>query len=369
MYKVIVPPSHNNLKNMEENEKTFRIKNKRLMLTYKTHLNKKKLEEYFNNLCKPKNIEVLECHIAHENGKDDKETPYEHTHIMLRFSSAFESINSRIFDITRNKEILHPHIQPCKSESHWLGWYKYLAKEDKENEHLLKLNKEKYIATPEDIWKCENIQEAIRKYGSNLKLINYIKTAYELKPEIENKCTYDDLILHKWQLDLLEILKQKPSDRKIMWVYGEKGCEGKTIFGKMLFNKKQAIHISYLKESKNMTETIKNILEQNSNNEKINTLIIDVPRAQEIGNDLFIYLEKLKDNEVIAEKYRSKKLILNNGLPFHLIIFSNQYPKNVNYNSVLSLDRWIIYEINKNLTDQLDLIYKSQYDTTDKPIY
>lgn len=338
-----------------EEKKKFRIKNKKLLFTYKSHINKDELHIFISNIAEKKKINVLEIHSAHECGKNDPIYPYEHTHTMVHFDNIFDSIDSRIFDYND----IHPNIKPCGSIKHWVEWYRYLAKEDPENKDLLEMHKENYKPSAEDIWNCSSKQEALRNYGKDIKLVPAILAAWEARPKPKDERTYD-LTLKPWQIVILGIMKTPPPGRIIHWIRGVHGGEGKTVFAKMLHSQKKAILINYLSESKNVTERLRGLMEQDNSYHKTNTMILDVARASTIEKPFYVFLEKLFDNELTAEKYKSEDVKVNSGLDMHSFVFSNAYP--INGIRHLSADRWRVYDI---VDDNLISKHYRAWDDTD----
>ena len=54
---------------------------------------------------------------------------------------------------------------------------------------------------------------------------------YQLSSTID----YTDTILRAWQMELLHYLDET-DDRKIIWIYGHQGNEGKSFFQKYIFS-------------------------------------------------------------------------------------------------------------------------------------
>jgi len=67
------------------------IANQKIMLTYKTQIDKTKLLEFFDK----KSPGYTFCRIAHETG--DKNHPYPHTHVVLDSGKVLQTSNCRFF--------------------------------------------------------------------------------------------------------------------------------------------------------------------------------------------------------------------------------------------------------------------------------
>ena len=69
-----------------------KIANRRLLLTYKTHLDKDAWIEWISTKTGTPDF----VRLAHETG--DKTTPYNHTHCVIDFGKVFQTINMSYFD-------------------------------------------------------------------------------------------------------------------------------------------------------------------------------------------------------------------------------------------------------------------------------
>ena len=106
-----------------DSEGSFRFQNQKVLLTYKTHLDKDKFADFITKIAKG----ALKCiYIAHENGKDDPITPYEHTHAVINFGKSIQSRNANFLDFDE----IHPHISIIKTPIQWKKACKYICKED-----------------------------------------------------------------------------------------------------------------------------------------------------------------------------------------------------------------------------------------------
>lgn len=298
----------------------FRFANQYVLLTYKTHLNKKETKEFFEKLSGYKEIEI-----AHENGKDDPETPYEHTHIYINFGKRFSSTNARIFDIGE----LHPHIAPITKKSEIPKVLNYISKEDPECGHLKKKEDIKINIT-EAIWKCDSKAEALglcKKPGDAQGIL----TIFANKPKNDLK---DDLKLNEWQGELFQKLTEKPDDRSIIWIVDKKGGIGKSRFCRWMMMNKLGYVITQLGGDYHASATIKSAIESGWDKK---VLLIDLSRSYE-DKEIYSPIEAIKNGMMTSVKYAGETLCFD---PPHVVVFANFLP-NV---SKLSLDRWQILEI------------------------
>ena len=208
-------PKYNNT-----SSKTFRIKTQRLLLTYKTHLDKELFIAHFERKLReslkiPIGDNVYEiCRLGHENG--DPNEPYEHTHVVMILNKCLETTNARYFDYND----IHPNIKAISRKTEVPIVLKYIAKEDPANADLLVIKKnakskgegneddEPVSQKIQGIWMCDTIQEAILKYAKDLRDAQAIKTIYELRSQ-KTYLDDNDIPTLKWQTDLMEELQDR----------------------------------------------------------------------------------------------------------------------------------------------------------------
>lgn len=97
---------------------SFRLQSKKLMLTYRGHLDKHDLASFLAL----KFSSNLEFKICHEEGS----TGYLHTHALVSLDKTPDIKNNRFFDFNG----AHPNIAVPKSVRHWQNMVSYVAKED-----------------------------------------------------------------------------------------------------------------------------------------------------------------------------------------------------------------------------------------------
>lgn len=413
--------------NINMTAKRPRVTSHRLMLTYKTHLNKDDFIEWFRNNFDNYLTSKIFIRIAHEKG----DTGYNHTHVLIEFDRNkikgvrfdvskcfnypvyFEIIDAELEgdiyegeyedDDDREEEYdnlnklqpkdyiipednvsedvlsvdedyftllemegeeriddrtgvisktvtLHPNVKKITNDTHWINSLKYLAKEDKDNIDLIAIanelntttKKAKGVLSDDDynsIALCKNEFDAI-KLGSKLKLnANNSRIIWQAGKHLREIIIKKDMQpLKGWQIKVENLIKTKPSDRKVYWFYDEEGGHGKSYLAKYLTNEyENCITVSCAKDERNFLYMLGNKLEENKS---INTIIIDIVRSAFVGSELYESIEKLKDGRIDVEKYCSRQINFN---PCHVIVLSNRQP----VRKMLSLDRWIIYDITK----------------------
>lgn len=136
--------------------------------------------------------------------------------------------------------------------------------------------------------------------------------------------------LYKYQKDILNIINNKPSGRKIHWFWEPDGNTGKTSFCKHIcLTRKDAIYVS------GKAADIKYAISDMKIKPKI--ILWDIPRSH---MDYISYeaIESIKNGIFFNGKYESGMVIFNTPI---IIIFSNGEP--IKYK--LSEDRWDIRKI------------------------
>lgn len=141
--------------------------------------------------------------------------------------------------------------------------------------------------------------------------------------------------LKPWQNDLLRLLV--PSERKIIWVFGIKGNEGKTWFQDFLeqFSGVGTVFRSCIDKKK---ESILHSLTKTSLS-LVNMFVFNVPRSFEERDIPYRMFEEIKDGFSISTKYDSKQVRFKT--PNIVIVFANYFPDT----KKVSCDRWEIYSI------------------------
>ena len=150
---------------------------------------------------------------------------------------------------------------------------------------------------------------------------------------------HDTVVLKPWQMELMKHI-DNPSDRKILWVQGEKCGEGKTWFQK------------YVQSLLGRRRVVAGGINIHSNSASIAHALSKRPlattdiflfnigkarnREQEVN---YSFIEDLKDGSVFASKYDSKELMIK--VPNIVMVFSNSTPAV----KELARDRWEIFSI------------------------
>ncbi len=306
-------------------EKTsgFRIQNKRFLLTYKTHLNKMEFIEHFEE--KYKKWKPIFVDLCHENGNQDVE--YEHSHVLVKFEKMAQSTNCRIFDYNE----IHPNIKKVCSNKHWENLLDYCGKEDPEWEHKSPPN------LADTVWKSESLQDALKNNVKNAGEALGIKVLYEAR-----RCDLEiDSIdpNYPWQLELLEILEEKPDNRKVYWIYDPVGGTGKTQMSKyLMMNEPDKYHVLQNPPG-GMRDAMTIINNALNTGWKAHAMIVNFTR-EKMENKFYGVLETIKDGIGTSVKYQGRTMVW--PCP-HLVIFANFLPDV----DKMSADRWAVKQLDK----------------------
>jgi len=325
--------SASDLKDMDE--KNFRMQNKRVFLTYKSHINKPEFKTWFENNFPP----TLELIMAHESGNEQFE--YEHTHVLIHFKKTFTTKSCRRFDYVKcvlkgtDEIVIHPNIKLVLTDQHYDNARRYLAKEDEDNAWILDEN-----VLISRIKGCDSLAEAfeatVKKPGDALG----VKLIYEVMKN--RKMTKMELTFRKWQHFVFDKLKSD-NNREILWVYDKVGNAGKSIFARYL--KTNMPEMVYVVKTTGGYQAAANIFKQAlQSGWGGQTILIDIVRDCDI-NYVYTPIELWKDGMVTCTNYECGTF-MSDTIPY-IAVFSNFLPDVTR----LSLDRWNIIEILENKED------------------
>lgn len=136
--------------------------------------------------------------------------------------------------------------------------------------------------------------------------------------------------LRPWQSNVLNIIKEEPEDRRIVWIYEEEGNVGKSALCKYLIVNENALFIDEGKKSDLIN------LVFNTDMDACELVVIDIPRDNK--NISYKTMESIKNGMICNTKYETGSKVFNAP---HVIVFANFYPEVAK----MSLDRWEIYRI------------------------
>ena len=143
-----------------------------------------------------------------------------------------------------------------------------------------------------------------------------------------------------WQIELSKYIDD-PTCRKIIWVVGRKGNEGKSFFQDRIEEQYGSHRVCTM----SLTESSRNLLHYMRSCVDIATdiFLFNVPKSAEMDQAKFFLLENIKDGKAMAGKYTTKKMRFTT--PNVIMVFSNKYPDTTEF----SEDRWNIFKINAEM--------------------
>lgn len=338
----------------------FNLNNKRLMITYRSHIDKDRLKLLFES----KGQTLTFFRAAHETA--DSANPYEHTHVVVEYEKALQSKNCRVFDIDN----IHPNIKVIRYNNHFTNCQKYLAKEDPDNADLADIKSKEQMNKDsiKDIWESKTAADAMLNYG-NTRNASQILTIYKNRPEVKKE--EPTIVLKGWQITLRNELitpwirvlpkegeteeedrglldpsipdaekrfswKTSGQGRNIITIYDPPGKAGKTELIKYLIglHPERFYPLQGIPAQRDLSEIVRNAKEKGWTGE---TILINLTR--EVSDRKFYEsLEALADGMFTSVKYSGSSI----HYPIrNVVLFTNFMPK---LNAV-TMDRWDIRRI------------------------
>ena len=222
------------------------------------------------------------------------------------------------------------------------------------NIDLEKLRSECIVEVKEFERKIElgrNINKIINEEGFNINALSGDKKEALKTYQLYGKnMDMEDIKWRGWQKELREYL-DKPCNRKIIWVVGVVGNEGKSFFQRNICEEFGYSRVCKIALGENARNTFHIVGKEYSTNTDI--FLFNVPRAQYLHTEQYEILEKIKDGWATSPKYNGRNL--NFKTPNVLIVFANRKP-NI---EKLSKDRWIILKISKDLSKLTEITCES----------
>lgn len=312
----------------------FRFANQYALFTYKYHIDKLLVEEFFKNICNSARVRS-----AHETG--DEQCNYNHTHVVVDFGKAYQTRVARKFDIpwvdgSLNIEVdIHPHIRTLRSRSAHTDALRYIAKEDPENADLLNVQE---VTLAERVWDNASVQEAL-KGCNNMNQVMGTIALFNLKklPVPKMQMEYP----HQWQKNLCEALENEdPDKREVYWFYDSTGNTGKSEFCRKFFldHPKDTVILTQFGGQKDTATIFQQLLK---NGKTPRYVLCDLPRSME-DKQIYEPIEAVKNGMLTAIKYEGGFTIFDQP---HVVIFANFLPRV----TALSMDRWSIHELKYGL--------------------
>lgn len=315
----------------------FRVRNKKLFLTYSGLHNKRDLFEWFiTNIGELKYYKIANETYSELN--ENGESEY-HTHFLLEFLNKPDIKNVNAFDYLEH----HPNVKRVSSTFHFINAIKYLDKEDPSPFTNIRLND---IDTNQELhdlyetiqnhnnWKDVMNDKTIRK--QIFTKLNWAKEVFNARPKrkITSKLKFQDLVPYQKEL-YLHLRDNEPVSREIIWCYSEQPKQGKSIFKMFLQSKLELLSIDFQSNKISMNDIV-NVYDDED------IIVFDLPwnksksleerlkSSFEEGEEKYssnTFLDTLellsnKGQEFTSVKYMGRKITIN----AHILVFSNCPP-------------------------------------------
>ena len=221
----------------------------------------------------------------------------------------------------------------------------YISKEDPECIHL---RKEKCWIS--GMLKCENDVEALKKYAKGPSDVCGILAGRSTvtKTDYRVKCKKREITLRSWQTKLLNLLKEVPNDRDILWIYDKEGGSGKNTFGDYLEDREPDLFFTTqdLGTSRDAATILANKLESgwNQSADEWSSILINLVRSSENHQRMYTYIEDMKDGRCTVQKYKGKSLRYDTP---HVVVFANFLP----IIKCVTISRWKVFRVDKKDND------------------
>lgn len=290
----------------------FRFQGQRVLLTYKTHLDK---AAFWKWLCEEKKWPPKKIYIAHENG--DQACKYLHSHVAIDFGKRRDTINCRFFDFETEDGVIHPNIKPIKNLHQWRRSCNYLTKEDKSFD----LEKEDKMTMTDVVWSCSSITEALMVTPINQAM--NVSTVFGQRPREIPKPKITEDMFYPWQKDLKDILFKKADGRSVYWVFEDGGHVGKTRFGEWMckIHPHKAIMLNNLGKVSDFAEIVRT---QEDRGWRGDTVIFNFSRDYQDRTNIYSACETVADGMITCTKYKGDIYWLRD---MHVVVFSNFAPQ------------------------------------------
>lgn len=316
---------------------SWRYQGINLFITIKSHVSKEYIE-FIDKIYQIK--EWIYCHETAPDPDNGEKEEYVHSHIALKFYKKIDFRDSKKFDWKdENGNTLHPHMDHIRR---WPAAVIYCMKEGTyfSNFDLSTFEQGGMGKLVENIISQPNSIDAVKNHAKSLKDIVPIIALYNQKGHIIDEEYRQELLdtkFFKWQEHLRSLLKEKPDDRTIHWIFDHEGNKGKTKFCNVL--EEQEIHqclvIAATGSLRDISDLIRNWM---SAGNTPNIILIDLPRTYEDRESIYTMIESIKNGRLTCTKYKGETLKFR---PPHVCVFSNWKP---NYEKC-SKDRWQIWEL------------------------
>lgn len=151
--------------------------------------------------------------------------------------------------------------------------------------------------------------------------------------DMENFNEYDNIEWKEWQKKVVNIVEKScEEDRKINWIWDDKGNSGKSFLTKYLMKVENALVVEGKK-----SDIFHQIAKRREENLRVNLVIIDVPRAS-FNNISYSAIECIKNGFISSGKYEGGQYTFKSP---HVYVLANSAPDTRKF----SKDRWNIVKL------------------------
>jgi hypothetical protein len=347
---------------VDQEGKGFRMRGKKYLITWATHINKNDLGSFLEGLGK-----MEKCYIAHERGNPEKLDPnkpenlngYDHTHACVWYKAAFNdqsknachkfcfSTGETVYSKKTGKPTscgkIHNNIAPIgASKTEWIRRCRYICKEDEECKAEVIAGGDYALNNMGALMEKKTLPQALRDVENPCHVSGIIQAYGFLRKPKLNPVRLE----FEWQKTFKESMMNDPKIfnwRSIVWIYSKKGCLGKS---------KMALHLDVEDNEKEVQDVL--ILQQLGGTYHSATVVegalsrgwsgewilIDLERDAET-HQIYGSLEAMKNGNMTTLKYNGRPVRWNGS---KICVFAN-FPPNVL--GKVSKDRWRIYELEK----------------------
>jgi Geminivirus Rep catalytic domain len=310
--------------------KNFRCQSSKIFLTIKGKYD----EDYIKKIS---NIQPINKWIYCNEISEDN---YEHSHFGIMFKKKLDIKNPRIFD----NEGVHPNFSSVKS---WQNVITYITKDHEYKSNFTVNQMAKRI---DNIINSNTLIDAFKNNAEKMSDILPISQIYKCKGFLIDKELINEIKSiewKKWHKILNEILSEDPDKRLIYWMYDETGQTGKSIYCDKYEIERlhECLVIGCTGSVRDIGDVIRNWMIADN---VPRTILIDLPRTAEDKSSIYNILECVKNGRITCIKYSGTTLRFRRP---HVVVFSNWLPDF----SLLSLDRWAIYEIKDDTINKKDV--------------
>ena len=182
------------------------------------------------------------------------------------------------------------------------------------------------------------------------------KLCLELYRSQQPSVDVENVELRLWQEQLLDIIDEGGSDRKIIWVKGKDGNEGKSWFQSYL-QSLRGVHRVARFDITNKSSDLLHIMSRSALG-TTDIFLFNHQRCLPSEDCCYSLLEMIKDGYASAPKFHGSNLRIKT--PNVVVVFSNRDPRIRS----LSKDRWKIFFITDNglTADHEEMMWKKQVD-------